>query len=578
MYPATSFHNYYATLAEPANPYDQATKHADDPREQYQQAITKTVIHPSTRHSAKDRPNRKVNWAATLAPNQDKPKHIPTMTTEKCNAVRDQHHARLAATTQHRTSLQAKAIIDSGATGHYGSSEGEWIQTNTPSHKVVGLADGSPVAASVQATLPYHTLPLEARDGDIIPGLRNDLVSVKKLADAKLTTILHEHGAEVYPAKALTIIATTAPVLRGCRDKAGLWRVAAAQTTTTTHPLTKPSINTISDHPTPIKAITWHQHTKMEAVEQPLSANTVFDLPSIGQSIKWHHASLGFPAKDTLIKSINNGHFVTWPLLTQSNVSKHFPESDETIMGHTNQQRQGVRSTKPKLPQPNPTPEAVEPNNTEPTHAHHHGCIRANTHHLQYIMVVLHEDSNYAFEEPMKNKSDEEMQRAYSAIITRIKNANLTVKKHILDNECSAAMKQLITKTCKYELVPPGIHRRNKAEVTIKAFKQHLISVFAGLDPLFPMSQWDKLIPQVEITMNLLRQSKANPKVSAYEYVHGPYDYNRYPLAPIGCAVQKGDHGHHTHNQAGIWDLPLNITDATEFYQKQHKRSEYVRL
>jgi len=60
----------------------------------------------------------------------------------------------------------------------------------------VGLADGTPVAASVQATLPYHDLPQEARDGDIIPGLKNDLVSVKKLADAKLTTILHEHGAQ----------------------------------------------------------------------------------------------------------------------------------------------------------------------------------------------------------------------------------------------------------------------------------------------------------------------------------------------------------------------------------------------
>ena len=406
------------------------------------------------------------------------------------------------------------------------------------------------MAASVQATLPYHELPDDARKGDIIPGLQNDLVSVKKLADAKLTTVLHEHGAEVYPAQALTIIATTAPVLRGCRDKAGLWRVVTAQTPTTAQTLTR-------------KSVSWHQQTKMESIVQPLAANAVFDLPSIAQAIKWHHASLGFPTKDTLIKSINNGHFVTWPLLTQHNVSKHFPESDETIMGHTNQQRQGVRSTKPKPAQPETVAVAEADNNertnaiglavykmTHTIHSDQTGRLpcRSRTGN-QYIMVILHEDSNYAFEEPMKNKSDEEMQRAYSAIITRIQAAKLTVTKHILDNECSAAMKQLITKTCKYELVPPGIHRRNKAEVTIKAFKQHLLSVFAGLDPSFPMSQWDKLIPQVEITMNLLRQSKANPEVSAYEYVHGPFDYNRYPLAPIGCAVQ-------IHNQAskrGTW-------------------------
>ncbi len=253
-----------------------------------------------------------------------------------------------------------------------------------------------------------------------------------------------------------------------------------------------------------------------------------------------------------------------WPLLTQHNVSKHFPKSNETIMGHMNQQWQGVWSTKPKTPQPD-TKAVTDTRNTEPTqtiimtvYELTHTIYSDQTGRLpcrsragnQYIMVILHEDSNYAFEEPMKNKSDEEMQRAYSAIITRIKTAKLTVHKHILDNDCSAAMKRLITDTCKYELVPPGIHRRNKAEVTtIKAFKQHLISVFAGLDPSFPMSHWDKLIPQVEVTMNLLRQSKANPKISAYEHVHGPYNYNWYPLAPIGCAVQMHNQG----SKRGTW-------------------------
>ncbi len=80
------------------------------------------------------------------------------------------------------------------------------------------------MAASVKAKLPYPDLPKEVQDGDIIPGLTNDLVSVKRLADAKLTTILHEHGEKVYPANTLTIIATTKPILRGCRDSAGLWR------------------------------------------------------------------------------------------------------------------------------------------------------------------------------------------------------------------------------------------------------------------------------------------------------------------------------------------------------------------
>jgi hypothetical protein len=54
----------------------------------------------------------------------------------------------------------------------------------------------------------------------------------------------------------------------------------------------------------------------------------------------------------------------------------------------------------------------------------------------------------------------------------------------------------------------------------------------------FPIHQWDELMPQIVLTLNLLRQSNVAPNVSAYAYHHGPFDYNRMPLAPMGCAVQ----------------------------------------
>ena len=52
------------------------------------------------------------------------------------------------------------------------------------------------------------------------------------------------------------------------------------------------------------------------------------------------------------------------------------------------------------------------------------------------------------------------------------------------------------------------------------------------------MYLWDKLLPQAELTLNLLRQSNANPRVSAHAHLFGPFDFNRFPLAPLGCAVQ----------------------------------------
>jgi len=55
-------------------------------------------------------------------------------------------------------------------------------------------------------------------------------------------------------------------------------------------------------------------------------------------------------------------------------------------------------------------------------------------------------------------------------------------RKHILDNEVSNAMKVLITDTYKmsYELVPPGCHRRNAAEVAIRNFKVYFLWRRAG--------------------------------------------------------------------------------------------------
>ena len=65
----------------------------------------------------------------------------------------------------------------------------------------------------------------------------------------------------------------------------------------------------------------------------------------------------------------------------------------------------------------------------------------------------------------------------------------------------------------------------------------------------FPPSLWDRLLPQTEITLNLLRQYNATPTVSAYVHLCGPSDYNKTPLAPMGCAVQV----HEKTDKWGTW-------------------------
>ncbi len=74
----------------------------------------------------------------------------------------------------------------------------------------------------------------------------------------------------------------------------------------------------------------------------------MYDLPSIEQAVKWMHAVCGYPVKSTWMCAIRAGNYVGWPMLTEQNVSKYYPQSDETLKGHMNQARKNVLSTKVK--------------------------------------------------------------------------------------------------------------------------------------------------------------------------------------------------------------------------------------
>ena len=107
-----------------------------------------------------------------------------------------------------------------------------------------------------------------------------------------------------------------------------------------------------------------------------------------------------------------------------------------------------------------------------------------------------------------------------------------------MDNEASKALKEFLHEEgTEHQLVPPHQHRRNAAERAIRTFKNHFIAGLCSTDPDFPIHLWDRLLPQAEITLNLLRKSRMNPKLSAYAQVHGAYDFNRTPMAPPGTQV-----------------------------------------
>ena len=93
----------------------------------------------------------------------------------------------------------------------------------------------------------------------------------------------------------------------------------------------------------------------------------------------------------------------------------------------------------------------------------------------------------------------------------------------MLGNECPDGLKTFL--------------RTNAAERAIQTYKYHLISGLSSCDLNFPLHLWDRLIPHATLTLNLLRPSRINPRLSAEDQLNGAFDFNRTPLAPPGTRV-----------------------------------------
>ena len=56
-------------------------------------------------------------------------------------------------------------------------------------------------------------------------------------------------------------------------------------------------------------------------------AKSVYNLPPTEQAIKLMNTVCGYPVKFTWMRAIKAGHFMGWPLLTETNVRKYYHET-----------------------------------------------------------------------------------------------------------------------------------------------------------------------------------------------------------------------------------------------------------
>jgi hypothetical protein len=157
----------------------------------------------------------------------------------------------------------------------------------------------------------------------------------------------------------------------------------------------------------------------------------------------------------------------------------------------------------------------------------------------QYVMIAYHTDGNLILQQAFKTRSNKHCIAAYNAIMTHLAARGLAVYLQILDNEVSAAYEHTITVTWQatFQLVPPDMQRHNRAEQVIRTFKAHFLSILASVDSSFHTYLWDLLLPQAELTVNLLIQSVLNPRISVWEFFQSPFDFIKTPLGPVGSVV-----------------------------------------
>jgi hypothetical protein len=250
-----------------------------------------------------------------------------------------------------------------------------------------------------------------------------------------------------------------------------------------------------------------------------------------------------------MLQEVKDGHLITWPGLTEYAINKHLKLTTATAMGHMNQRRQNIRSTTktPIEKQQSPDPDLGSKTHlvyavvvdkgelyTDLTGKFPVRSIKGNSN----VMLCYIYDCNYIKVVPMKSRSASEWVKTYDTIHQELTVKGFKPKLQTLDNEASTPLKNFFTaNNIAYQLVPPHCHRRNTAERAIRTFKDYFVAVLSSVDPSFPMHLWDRLLPQAEITLNLLRTSRLHPQLSAAAHYHCLVDYNKTAFATPGCKI-----------------------------------------
>jgi hypothetical protein len=242
----------------------------------------------------------------------------------------------------------------------------------------------------------------------------------------------------------------------------------------------------------------WRVDLKQKFEKLEVQCNHAHDNNNQKDLINYLHAACFIPVKSTWITAIKNGHFSSWPGLTEHAVEKHLSKSAATTKGHLNQQRQNARTTKIK-------DEKIISQETDMDHGIKTQFVYAATidagqiytdqtgrfpvvssNGNKYIMILYGYESNAILAQPIKDRTAPELLKAFQVMEQELVARGLKPRLMKLDNEASKLLKTYLhQQDITFQLAPPYSHRRNSAERAIRSFKDHLIAGLCPTDKYF---------------------------------------------------------------------------------------------
>ena len=418
------------------------------------------------------------------------------------------------------------ANADTGSTGHYMSlsSGSPLLNIRKTSHPIhVYMPNGNLMVSTHIAELDLPTVPSPARTVHIFPDMEGSLplLSIGKLCD--------EGCIAIYEKDTVNILMDNKTILQGKRDfSTGLWFIDLNKD---------------------------NQPTRQFASASTIIHNDI----NTAQRVAFFHAALGSPTPSTLTDAMDRG-FINIPAFTKAMFVRNLPKLIATSKGHLDRTRQGIRSTHPSAHPTiqTETKEEMLPSTASRTKTHIITVKLLNSDQItgqnyndmtgrfpvasvtgkNYILLMYNVDANYIHVEPMIDRSGPQYRAAYERGYEYFNDRGCPVVFEYMDNEVPLTVLNFCRdKNITIQLVPPDNHRANRAERAIRTFKNHAIASLSSAAPDFPLEAWDFTLPQIELTLNLMRASHVNPYISAWQQLNGPYNFLETPIAPIGTRV-----------------------------------------